>query len=46
VFSHELPREFTAKLLYRWGGKNTKKKGKKDRMKIEVNGKIPQDKET
>jgi len=28
------------------GGKNTKKKGKKDRMKIGVNGKIPQDKET
>ena len=28
------------------GGKNTKKKGKKDGMKIGVNGKIPQDEET
>ena len=28
------------------GGKNTKKKGKKDGTKIEVDGKIPQDEET
>ena len=34
-FSWELPREFTAKLLYIWGKKDTKKKEKGDRTRIE-----------
>jgi len=29
VFSHKLPREFTAKLLYGWGRKRYKKERKK-----------------
>jgi len=29
VFSHELPREFTAKLLYRWRRKKYKKEREK-----------------
>jgi len=46
VFSYELSREFTAKLLYRWERKKYKKKGKKNRTKIGVDRKIPQNEET
>jgi len=46
VFSRELPREFTAKLLYRWRRKKYEKKREKNGIKIRVNGKIPWDKET
>ena len=45
-FSWELPRKFTAKLLYGQKRKDTKKKERRDRMKTRVNGKIPWDKET
>ena len=46
VFSRELPREFTAKLLYRWRRKKYEKKEKKNGIKIRVDGKIPWDKES
>jgi len=42
-FSRELPREFTAKLLYGWGKKNTKGRERRDGTKIGINGKIPRD---
>ena len=45
-FSWELPREFTAKLLYGWGKKKYEKKGKRGRMRIGTNRKIPRDEKT
>ena len=45
-FSWELPRKFTAKLLYGWEEEDTKEREKRNRTKIGINGKIPQDKET
>ena len=45
-FSRELPREFTAKLLYGWGRKRYEREGREDGMKTGINGKIPWDEET
>jgi len=40
-FSWELSCKFTSKLLYRWRKKNIRKKGRRDKRKIENNRKIP-----